>query len=87
MQSLSHSVYSQLPETEEIKFAKAVADLQSEVCGQKLQLVKIQMWRVRRFLFCFFSDKVQKVRQTGGWQLSVLCDAPNSGNATRQAGL
>lgn len=31
MQSLSHSVYSQLPETEEIKFAKAVADLQSEV--------------------------------------------------------
>lgn len=57
---LSTNLYSLLPETEEIKFAKAVMELQSEVRSG-----------VSSFLFLLFCPKHEKAKGNN-WTISFL---------------
>lgn len=51
MKSMSQSIYSQLPETAETKFAKTVSELQSEVRWRKLERM------IKKHLNVFMKDR------------------------------
>lgn len=93
------SVYSQLPQTSDTEFAKAVSELQSEVrlpfvylynltaAFLLLLIYFITFERIYIYFFFLAIDEVQGRREERRVQLSVLQAAGDSGHSSRQRGV
>lgn len=85
------SIYSQLPETNDIQLAKTVSEHQSEVAHVQyfFAYIIISIWSM---FYCIFTVNVAADQVQGGWQagsiqLPLLQAAGDSGHASRQGGV